>query len=446
MRLKKLTLKNFRCFENLTITFPTDYTVFIGINGAGKSTVLDAICIFLDCFSSGNRLNQSKNFYGIFRSLKIQSSDVRRVSKLSGSILEAIPQYPILVEGNIEDNNNESIFWKMSLTNSRNIENDKNFEIRQLMDYLTHLHQKLVNGDEMILPIISYYGTNRRWMATEMEKIDNHEMIPPEYFIPRLKGYSNCLNSSIFQLESMRKWFARMLLIERKKNVPEFQAVKNAIETCYKIIDGRNYIQNVSVDYDAEKEDLEIQTSFIDGKNEILPLNSLSDGVKSILTIVADIAYRMAVLNPNLLGDVIQKTDGIVLIDEVDMHLHPSWQRRIVESLHKTFPKVQFIFTTHSPTVLTEIPKENIQVLDNGKIYTPDIHTRGRDVNSILREIMHSDIRPSAVTEKLDAFSKAIEYEDLEKAQTILDELKFELGENDSEVVGAQVTLDLERA
>ena len=164
-----------------------------------------------------------------------------------------------------------------------------------------------------------------------------------------------------------------------------------------------------------------------------------------MLAIASDIAYRMAVLNPHLLGKVTEETDGIVLIDEIDMHLHPSWQRKVIYSLHRTFPKVQFIFTTHSPTVLTNVPKENIRILDNGEIYTPDVNTRGRDVNSILREIMHTAIRPSDVTEKLNAFSKAIEDEDLDTVQKILDELRVKLGDNDSEVVGAQVTLDLEK-
>ena len=106
---------------------------------------------------------------------------------------------------------------------------------------------------------------------------------------------------------------------------------------------------------------------------------------------------------------------------------------------------MQFIFTTHSPTVLTNVPKENIRVLDNGEIYTPDVNTKGRDVNSILRKIMHTEIRPSDVTEKLNSFSKAIEDENLDMAQKILDELKTQLGYTDSEVVGAQITLDLER-
>ena len=76
----------------------------------------------------------------------------------------------------------------------------------------------------------------------------------------------------------------------------------------------------------------------------------------------------MATLNPNLLDNVIKETDGIVMIDEIDMHLHPSWQRKIVDSLTTTFPKVQFIFTTHSPTVLTNVPKENIKIISNGNI------------------------------------------------------------------------------
>ena len=95
--------------------------------------------------------------------------------------------------------------------------------------------------------------------------------------------------------------------------------------------------------------------------------------------------------------------------------------------------------------MLTGVPKENILVLDNGKIYTPEINTKGRDVNSILREIMHSDIRPPETQKKLTAFSLAIDEENFDKAETILNDLRKELGENDSEVVGAQVTLDLER-
>lgn len=446
LRINELSLKNFRCFEDLSVSFSTPYTVLIGVNGSGKSSILDALRIFLDSFSNSVKLNQVHDISFVIYDLKILSNDIRREVMLNGSVLESLPTYPTFVSGTIENEDNKVISWKRSSIKYNDIEKNNNFESGQLIAYLNEIKKQFNSGKNIILPLIAYYGTNRRWIAKERneEKI-NREMIPVDYEVPRLRGYSNCLNASIFHLEVVRNWFSRMLLIERKKFVPEFQAVKIAIANCYKNINGNEKIQDVVVDYDGEAEDIEIQQNFADGKLEILPLHYLSDGAKSIIAIASDIAYRMAVLNPHLLDKVTEETNGIVLIDEIDMHLHPSWQRKVIDSLHKTFPKVQFIFTTHSPTILTNVPKENIRILDNGKIYTPDINTKGRDVNSIIREIMRTDIRPSDVTEKLNAFSKAIELEDLDMAQQILDELRTQLGDNDSEIVGAQVTLDLER-
>ena len=447
MKIRELKLKNFRCFEELTINFSTPYTVLIGINGSGKSSILDALRIFLDSFSNSIKLNQIHDISFVVYGLTILSSDIRREVMLNGSVLEPFPKYPTSISGVIEDRDCNIISWQNTSTKYKDVESKINLESKQLIEYLNNLKERFINGKNIILPLIAHYGTNRRWVAKERneEKIINREMIPAEYKVPRLKGYSNCLTASIFHLEVMRNWFARMLLIERKKPVPEFQAVKSAIANCYKNINDSKGLLNVEIDYDAELEDVEIQQTFADGKSEILPLYCLSDGAKSMLAIASDIAYRMAVLNPHLLGKVTEETDGVVLIDEIDMHLHPSWQRKVIDSLHKTFPKVQFILTTHSPTVLTDVPKENIRILDNGKIYTPDVNTRGRDVNSILREIMLTEIRPSDITEKLNAFSKAIEVEDLNAAQQILEELRTQLGDTDSEVVGAQVTLDLER-
>ena len=446
LRIKELSLKNFRCFEDLSVSFSTPYTVLIGVNGSGKSSILDALRIFLDSFSNSVKLNQVHDISFVIYDLKILLSDIRREFILNGSVLESLPTYPTFVSGIIENEDGKAISWQRASIKYNDIEKNNNFESSQLVKYLNKIKKQFNSGKNIVLPLIAHYGTNRRWVAKERseEKI-NREMIPADYEVPRLRGYSNCLNASIFHLEVMRNWFARMLLIERKKSIPEFQAVRIAIANCYKNINDSKKLCDVKIDYDAEFEDIEIQQNFTNGKSEILPLNSLSDGAKSILAIASDIAYRMAILNPHLLDRVTDETDGIVLIDEIDMHLHPSWQQKVIDSFHKTFPKVQFIFTTHSPTVLTNVPKESIRILDNGKIYTPDVNTKGRDVNSIIREIMRTDIRPSDVTEKLNAFSKAIELENLDMAQQILDELRTQLGDNDSEIVGAQVTLDLER-
>ena len=435
MKIKELYLKNFRCFDELTINFPTDYTVFIGNNGAGKSSILNALQIVLDNFVSAAQIDirkPSKNF----NDMPIQESDVRIETVPIGSTLTSKSQYPLLLRISVQKSDGSIENWQRGLKSYLTSDDDRLGYIRH---YVSVLQNQVADGENIILPIIAYYGTRRQWDKTDDRPEKNL------LFIPQMNGYVNALSAKPFNIEVMRHWFSRMLLISRKKSVSEFQAVRNAIACCYRSIDDRKNLKDVIIDYDAEKEDIEIQMYFNGGTIEVLPLHYLSDGAKSILAIVADIAYRMAILNPHLLDKVITDTDGIVLIDEIDMHLHPSWQRKIIDSLHKTFPKVQFIFTTHSPTVLTNVPKENIQILKEGKIFNTETNTYGRDVNSILREIMYTEIRPSEVKEKLTAFSNAIDDSDLDTAETLLKELRTILGDNDSEVVGAQVTLDLEK-
>lgn len=436
MKIRELKLQNFRCFNELTINFSDEYTIFIGNNGAGKSSILNALQIMLQTFvfNIQNDLRGLKTDF--FASYAIQESDARLKSIEIGSITEQQPQYPVVINisGSMFDDKN--ISWSYELNNALSRSSQNTTEV---LNYVQELQQKITAGNNVVCPIIAYYGTQRQWNKTESIKSKQ------SCFIPQMSGYINSLSAQAFNINDMRDWFSRMLLIERKKSVPEFKSVRQAISNCYKAIDDRKNLQKVFVDYDAEKEDIEIQMFYDNENAEILPLHYLSDGSKSILAMVADIAYRMAILNPHLLENVIQETDGIVLIDEIDMHLHPAWQRKIISALHETFPKVQFICTTHSPTVLTNVPQENIQILDNGKIYRPNVKTYGRDVNSILREVMQTEIRPSETSKKLSDFADAISNEKLDLAEKILYELKEQLGENDSEVIGAQVTLDLEK-
>ena len=442
MKIQELYLKNFRCFEELTVKLPEQYAVFIGNNGAGKSSILKALQILLDDFVTSIQFDMTDSVYNLnfdTPNIRISDSDVRVKSIQNGSIFINEPQYPTTLRI-ISEFAGNAIEWSTSFGNKTS----GNPEENSVLAYVLRLQEKLVKNECVNLPVIISYNSKRLWNEKKSLANENDEDAQP--FTPRLKGYVSCIEDSVLKSKNLREWFMRMFLIERKKNVPEFQAVKKAISDCYLAIDNRKNLQKLLIDYDAEKEeDLEIQMFFNDGKVEILPLNYLSDGSKSILAMVADIAYRMATLNPHLLGKVTEETDGVILIDEIDLHLHPSWQRRIIDALHKTFPKVQFIFTTHSPTVLTNVPRENILILDNGRVYSPEVKTYGRDVNSILREVMQAEIRPKEITDKLTAFSDAIADENLTEAEIILNELKSQLGENDSEVVGAQVTLDLEK-
>ena len=116
---------------------------------------------------------------------------------------------------------------------------------------------------------------------------------------------------------------------------------------------------------------------------------------------IGDIAYRMAVLNPQLGEEVLAKTPGIVLIDEIDLHLHPEWQQTILKDLQSIFPQVQFLVTSHAPSVIHSVKRENIRILDGGEIYVPTEQTFGRDSNSILREVMQVGERPEEIRQML---------------------------------------------
>ena len=114
-------------------------------------------------------------------------------------------------------------------------------------------------------------------------------------------------------------------------------------------------------------------------------MKHLSDGYKNTLSMIADIAYRMAVLNPWLLEKVLKETLGIVLIDEIDLHLHTKWQQRIITDLRSIFPKVQFIVSTHAPIVISSVKKDNLLILQDLQADNPIIETYGKDANTILK-------------------------------------------------------------
>lgn len=169
----------------------------------------------------------------------------------------------------------------------------------------------------------------------------------------------------------------------------------------------------------------------------------LSDGEKGVISLVADIAYRMALLNPDLLEHVLE-TPGIVLIDEIDLHLHPAWQKKIVDDLIHIFPNIQFVITTHSPSVLANVRKEYVQILNHYQLYKPQDTTYGRSVEEILRGVMDVNVCPDEIMELQNKFDSAIDAENFEQAQKILQEMRIILGDNAETVIENQITLDVE--
>ena len=174
-----------------------------------------------------------------------------------------------------------------------------------------------------------------------------------------------------------------------------------------------------------------------------IPFEHLSDGQRTLLGLFCDIARRAAILNPHFEGEANEKTNGVVLIDELDLHLHPKWQMNIIENLKKTFPNIQFICTTHSPILLRSIEKEKIIVLENGEQSKLDFFTKGRDINSILYDLMGVPKRTKEYEDKVDNLFGFLDDENITKSEEILNELKKDYGEKDSVVQEAQIMLDM---
>ena len=258
----------------------------------------------------------------------------------------------------------------------------------------------------------------------------------------RFSGYIDCLDSASNE-KMMLKWFEKMTLLELQKQaeVPELKVVKKAVIHCFK---NAMEVNEADVSFDIASHSLELKYRDCNGDWYKHPFNDLSDGYRNTLSLIADIAFRMALLNPQCLEQVLEMTEGIVLIDEIDLHLHPKWQQRIISDLEIIFPKVQFIVTTHAPAIIQSVKKENLITLEKGSAHFANHAVYGRDVNSILREIMGVSERPPKVKSLFQTFYNFIDAGDLNHAKEKLNEIYNVVGDTDPEYISAKVTLELE--
>lgn len=417
MFLKKIKIENFKAIKDIEIKFEKGFNLIIGDNGVGKTSILEAISVALGGFVAGVPEVNTKHF---------TKDEIRCVSELLGEGSYNIKHVtPIKVECDVEIDN-ENYIWtrrKNSIKAARST-----IEPRDICKKATELS----DDSNKILPLLSYQGVARMW-AQKREK--NQNVFREDF--SRTVGYMDCLSPES-NGKLLLNWCKKMEQIswQQDKKISEYESVKNAAAKFMSIMSNTDINR---VFYDKRREEL----MYSDG-NKILPIGYLSAGYQSIIWMVLEISYRMAVLNPNLLKDVTEKTNGIVLIDELDLHLHPNWQWKIVKALKSTFPNVQFIATTHSPIILASCKNERVISID----YNMDIEyidsMYGLPINNVLEVYQKSNNIAEKVKEELSNFYNYIEDEKYKEASKILKSLIDELGENNPEVVGAKVTLDLE--
>ena len=181
---------------------------------------------------------------------------------------------------------------------------------------------------------------------------------------------------------------------------------------------------------------------WINRDTTMIPVLQLSDGERGILALVLDLTRRLAQANPELIEPA-SKAEAVVLIDEIDLHLHPKWQRQIVHNLTTSFPRCQFIATTHSPQVIGEVEHDRIQIIADGQVYPPS-HSFGVDSSRVLEEIMEAPSRDPQVSQLHSEVNQALGENDVGRAREVLTRLteRLELGENDPDVTRLRTLID----
>lgn len=425
MFLSKLVLHNFRKFEDYTIPLHPKLNVLIGDNNAGKTTVLDAASI---------ALGTSLLAFSSEEAIPIEKDDPRLNHYYIGSVDDLQKRFPVSITA-------EGCFSGQNLTWCRElIDRDGKTTTEHAMDLINvarELANKVAEGNtEIILPLVSYYGTRRLW-AQKGEKKESDSIMR---FI-RQSGYIDCLSADSNE-KLMFKWFEKMALQEYQMHIaiPELRAVKQAISKCLARFNGD---EGAYVEFDVLNHMLDVITKDGD-RTDKMPLSYMSDGYKSVLGLVGDIAFRMAILNPQLLDNVLQ-TPGVVLIDEVDLHLHPKWQQRILDDLVDIFPNVQFIVSTHAPLVIGSVRSENIIILSPGKHSTiPLTEVYGHDTNTVLSTAQKALNRNSKVEKLYDEFYHLLDIGDIEGAKKQIAFIEDVVGPDDPNLIRAHVTLEFE--
>lgn len=434
MKLKNIKIINYRCFKEADIDFDEHVTLIVGKNGVGKTAILDAVAVSVSTFLLGID-------GGVSRS--ILKDDARyEFHNLAGTI-DPQHQFPVSIDSIGDCLDKQNVKWVRSL----NSENGKTTikDAGELTNIARKVQKQIMTGDKsLVLPLISYYGTGRLY-AQKKEKRNIKSLTE----FKRQVGYVDCMAAESNE-KLMLNWFQmqtlKSLQNQQKTGVIErallLKTVEKAICRSYERISGS---RNATLTFDLDTHRLVLGFETADGGTQKFAMDEMSDGYKNTLSMIGDIAYRMAVLNPALGDRVLDETPGVVLIDEVDLHLHPQWQQTILSDLHAVFPNVQFIVTSHAPAVINSVPREQIRILDNGEIYMPAAQTYGRDANSILREVMKVSERPADVVQRLDAFYACMDGNDYEEADKMLAEIEEIVGTNDPDIAAARTALELEK-
>jgi predicted ATP-binding protein involved in virulence len=428
MRIDRLEIKNLKKFVNYSLDLHPQFTLLVGDNGTGKTTLLDALAIaagiWLVNFPDSTLENSRRN---------ILPSEIRLEAVKTDTFTQLIECKPVRVKA-IGTINNQPVQWLRQIT--ENGSRTSNTEAKQALEIISTLFEGERTGEKIWLPIIAYYGAGRAWLSSNQRNPKALATRPAR----RWDAFYNCFDERI-RIADLQNWFQKEAIasVRRQGDMRAgYKIVEFAILRCIPDADALWFDPNL----------LEIVIS-IDQNPQ--PFSNLSAGQKTMVAMVADIAIKIVTQNASFLSEdldidretvplLLEKTSGLVLIDEIDVHLHPKWQHRIVNDLTTTFPSIQFVCTSHSPLIIGEVGASCIRILEQDSNATATIPSEayGLDAKRVLDELMDASDRNREISDNLHTLFRLIDDEDFDEARQAIVTLTEKLGESEPELTRAR--------
>lgn len=430
LSVQELTVYNFRCFENKTFQFNARMNVFAGKNGSGKTALLEAVNILLGAYLAAFKTYvPSRYVFNISKDdarLKPQIADDQSTLTAGG-----IRQYPCRVSCSmLWGKGDSSVQFQRILSKEagRTKFDGANPMQPTVVDWERKIAQANHADDKQVFPLVLYLSSARLW--NEGRANSNEVGV-----YNRTDAYARCLDSKHgIELAFGYIQMLQSVAAEERdgKAFPAYTAILDALNLALQDELKANESAIFSTRYGMDI--VALKTA----KGTIVPFASLSDGYRNVIKIVLDIATRMCILNPYLQGDALKETPGVVVIDELDLSLHPTWQKRIVGILKSIFPRIQFICATHSPFIIQSLEEGELITLDTDDP-NPVENYAGESIEDIAEDIMGVHM-PQYSEKKIEMYEAAKRYfkaldqcsskEDIERLRQEMVALEAEYDDN----------------
>ncbi|MBK5551376.1 AAA family ATPase [Pseudomonas sp. TH03] len=455
MEIFSFKLKDIGRFTDLfiqlapTAKYPSNVTVFVGNNGAGKTTLLKSLATSLSWLVARIRTEKGSGSH-------IAEEDIRNGASVALILTAVVDKSQASTSPPVL--NPEGVLFNWGIARGRQgRKSDVHSSLAEATRLADHYRNQLTADDKASLPLIAYYPVERSVLEIPLK-------IRTKHTFDQLDGYDNALNRGV-DFRRFFEWFREREDSENENGVPDSvlsqiskdfgkdSSVWKALSKIKASSRDRQLtaVRSAIAAFMPGFSNLRVQRKprlhmAIDKDGVTLNVSQLSQGEKSMMALVGDIARRLAMMNQSL--DNPLEGDGIVLIDEVDLHLHPKWQRSLIRQFSETFPNCQFVLTTHSPLVISDAKDVLCYVINDGELHEHN-GLYGLDANQVLLEVMDTDIRNSEVQQRLNRLMERLQDGDLDEAKKLFAELSLELSDGHLELAKAALLirkLELRRA